>query len=182
MTTGILVLLYATSRNLYHLIADGDIGVSLTNTNKGLSVAFGAFLMAHLLKPGSAGAMARLTPVILGFFLLCSGIQHFLYAGFVDYLVPEWLPFTRFWTYSSGIALMVSGFALIIGFKRPLAAAFAGSMIFLWLLVLHIPRALSLASINEWTAVFEALYFSATLFLIYWFCKKMPGGILLTKD
>ena len=40
------------------------------------------------------------------------GIQHFLYAEFIVYLVPTWVPGGLFWTYFAGVALF--GAALIV--------------------------------------------------------------------
>lgn len=39
-------------------------------------------------------------------------------------------------------------------------------MIFIWLLILHIPRAVSKHNQNEWTAVVEAFAFSAIAFAL----------------
>ena len=47
-----------------------------------------------------------------------------------------------------------------------LAAALVGAMIFTWLLVLHIPRGITMRNQNEWTAVLEALAFSGIAFAL----------------
>jgi hypothetical protein len=39
-------------------------------------------------------------------------------------------------------------------------------MVFTWVLVLHIPRAISMNDRNEWTAVLEALAFSGIAFAL----------------
>jgi cytochrome c oxidase assembly factor CtaG len=41
-----------------------------------------------------------------------------------------------------------------------------GAMIFTWLLVLHIPRGITMNDQNEWTAVLEALAFSGIAFAL----------------
>ena len=97
------------------------------------------------------------------------GIDHFLYFDFVATLVPNWLPAHIFWTYFAGSALILAGVAIIINIKRSLAAGLLGLMIFVWLIVLHVPRAIAdphTANGNEWTSVFEALAFSGISFLI----------------
>src|SRR5262249_56813851 len=93
-----------------------------------------------------------------------AGMQHFLFAPFVDTLVPTWIPpSARFWTCFAGVALIAGGVGMMVPKTRRLAAALSGLMIFLWVLVLHIPRALAASESqlrNEWTAVFEALAMS----------------------
>ncbi|MEP6465698.1 MAG: hypothetical protein ABJB05_05310, partial [Parafilimonas sp.] len=73
------------------------------------------------------------------------------------------------WTYFAGTALALSGIAIIINIKRKLAANLLGLMIFIWFIVLHIPRAVAdpySGNGNEITSVFEALSFSGIAFLI----------------
>jgi hypothetical protein len=59
--------------------------------------------------------------------------------------------------------------ALLLPQTARLAAALSGLMIFLWVVLLHIPRALAAVaaqSRNEWTAVFEALAISGIAFVL----------------
>jgi hypothetical protein len=78
-----------------------------------------------------------------------------------------------FWTYFAGVALVLGGLGMIIPFaskiNRP-ATALSGSMIFLWVFMLHLPRAITAGDAasqrNEWTAVFEALAISGIAFVI----------------
>jgi uncharacterized membrane protein YphA (DoxX/SURF4 family) len=96
-------------------------------------------------------------------------LQHFIYADFVATLVPAWIPGHYFWTYFAGIALIAGGAGLIIPQTARLAATLTGLMIFLWVVLLHIPRALAAVGPqirNEWTAVFEALFFSGIAFVL----------------
>ena len=106
----------------------------------------------------------------LGAFLVLAGIQHFLFPQFVMTLVPAWIPGPLFWTYFAGVSLIAGGVGLALPPTARLAAVFVGGMIFTWLLVLHIPRALAAsgpgAATNEWTAVIEALAFSAVAFAL----------------
>jgi uncharacterized membrane protein len=92
--------------------------------------------------------------------MVLAGIQHFLYPEFVKLLVPSWIPGPLFWTYFAAIALIAGGTGLVIPRTTRLAAALSGLMIFLWLVMLHVPRAIAASPDqrrNEWTAVFEAL-------------------------
>jgi uncharacterized membrane protein YphA (DoxX/SURF4 family) len=181
LLSGAMVLLWAFVRHVPELAAD-PYGSALTNTGKSLALFGGAFAVAGSLptKEGrftgvfsgiinSKDAFINLGRFCLGIFMIISGIQHFLYATFVATLVPAWIPGHYFWTYFAGIALIAGGVGLILPQTVRLAAALTGLMIFLWVVLLHIPRAVAAAdpqSRNEWTAVFEALAFSGIGFVL----------------
>jgi uncharacterized membrane protein len=115
----------------------------------------------------SVEKLAPLAQYFTGFFLLASGVQHFLFADFVKFLIPGWVPGGMFWTYFSAVALIAAGLGLITGIKAILAATLSSYMIFVWVIILHLPRALAPeGNANEWTAVFEALAFSGILLTI----------------
>lgn len=83
--------------------------------------------------------------------------------------MPRWIPGDVFWSYVAGVGLAAAGVALITGIKRKLAALIAAWMVFIWFVVLHVPRGFGeTASFNEWIAIFEALGVSAVLAIIYW--------------
>ena len=130
-----------------------------TNAGKALVLAGGALLVA-----GLPTIFARL---FLSAFFIVAGIQHFIFVQFVAGLVPAWIPFHIFWTYFAGIALIAGGIGMLIPRLVRLAAALSGVMVLLWLILLHIPRALAAPNnANETTAVFEALAVSAVAFMI----------------
>ena len=100
---------------------------------------------------------------------MSSGIQHFLFTDFVMSLVPSWIPGARFWTEFAGVALIAGGLGLVVPRTARLSAALCGLMIFLWLVMLHVPRALAAPEAfhrNEWTAVVEALAMSGIALLL----------------
>jgi uncharacterized membrane protein len=101
--------------------------------------------------------------------MITFGYGHFLYPDSVSRLVPDWMPGHYFWTYLAGAALIGSGIALVLNIKIVLISLLQGTMIFLWFLVLHIPRAIAdpyLSQSNEVTSVFEALAYSGVGFMI----------------
>ena len=109
--------------------------------------------------------------------MIAFGIDHFLYTDFVATIVPAWVGSKIFWTYFAGTALIAAGLGIILNIKRRLAAILAGAMIFIWFVILHIPRAIAdphSGKGNEWTSVFEALAFSGIAFLIASQSKKQP--------
>jgi uncharacterized membrane protein len=172
LTTGLLILVWAGLRNVYQLILNPEYGGLLTNLFKSLSIGGGAFIVADTFQKREFAAdafiqkMATVGVYFVGAFLLVGGIQHFIFVDFVKFLIPTWIPGSTFWAYFAGVALIASGLGILTGIKRPLAALLSGIMIFIWVLVLHIPRAIENQNQNEWTAVFEALAVSGILLLI----------------
>ncbi|WP_426671639.1 hypothetical protein ACPPVU_10410 [Mucilaginibacter sp. McL0603] len=148
-----------------------------TNVFKELTYSGGAFLVAGSLPrqgitSGLINFLEKLIPMGKYFFAITMavfGYMHFVYPDFVATLVPNWIPGHLFWTYFAGVALMAGGIGIIVNIKRHLAANLTGIMIFIWLIVLHVPRAIAdphSGDGNEWTSVFEALSFSGIAFLI----------------
>lgn len=104
---------------------------------------------------------------LLGAFLAFCGYEHFHFASYVQVLVPKWIPGPMFWTYFSGAALIAAGVGLVIPLTARLAAVVTGTMIFAWVVVLHLPRAMAdVHNANETTAMFEALALAGVAWLL----------------
>jgi uncharacterized membrane protein len=103
-----------------------------------------------------------------GAFLSLCGVQHFVHAAFVATLVPAWIPGAPFWASFAGLALIAGGVGVVMPATARLAGLLSGAMIFVWVIVLHFPRAFDATtrSSNETTAVFEALAMSGIGLLI----------------
>jgi uncharacterized membrane protein len=146
--------------------------------SKCLALAGGAFVVAgsFISEPGNSKGLVRLMEKIvpLGPLFFCItmiefGIDHFLYIDGIKTLVPTWIPGNIFWTYFAGAALIGSGVAIVFRVKVQIVAILLGVMIFLWLIMLHIPRAIEfpeLANSNEIVSSADALAFSGTAFII----------------
>jgi uncharacterized membrane protein len=148
-----------------------------TDALKILTLSGGAFIVARTF-PGDQSskltdAISRISflgKYFFGITLLVFGIDHFIYTDFVKTLVPLWIPGNLFWTYVAGVALIGAGLAFIINFKVNIISILTGIMLFLWLIVLHIPRAVTIDTSkdpNEIVSVFECLAFSGIAFLLY---------------
>lgn len=161
------------------LITTPPNGGLWTNAGKALALAGGCFLVAGSLPvkadspatfDGIRNFLESFIPVgrfFLAGFLILGGIEHFIYVQFVAGLVPAWIPGHIFWTYFAGVALIAGGVGICIDMTSWLAAILSGLMIFLWVILLHIPRAAAdLHNANETTAVFEALAMSGAAFLV----------------
>jgi len=111
-------------------------------------------------------------PIFFSVTMITFGIVHLLYVENVAKLVPSWIPGAIFWTYFAAIALIGSGTAIIAKIKLKLVSILLGTMIFLWFILLHIPRAIADPYVNngnEVTSAFQALGFSGIAFvLVFW--------------
>ena len=132
------------------------------NAAKELSLAGGALVIAG----------RRLIPfgvILFALTIISYSIDHFLYAKqAVDY-VPSWVPYHLFWLYFTGAALFCSGIAILFNIQRRLAATLLGIMIFIWIIILHIPYALSAPlaeNEGEITSAFLALAYCGIAFAI----------------
>ena len=152
---------------------------SWNNAFKESALAGSAFVVAgSLAREQSLDKIANITTpqllttiggILFSIMIVVFGIEHFLYAEFVKTLVPGWIPGALFWTYFAAVALVGSGSAILFQTRSRLAAMLLGIMIFLWTLMLHIPRAVVAPATdngNELTSVFEALGFSGIAVLI----------------
>src|SRR5207302_9463213 len=71
--------------------------------------------------------------------------------------------------YLTGAALFCSGIAILLNIKRRIAATLLGIMIFIWVVILHIPYALSAPlarNEGEVTSAFLALAYCGIAFVI----------------
>jgi len=80
-----------------------------------------------------------------------------------------------FWVYFAGTALISSGLAIILKIWSGLAAALLGTMIFIWVITLHIPRVIVSPIAyrgSEVTSALIALAYSGIAFVIAGASKK----------
>ena len=146
------------------------------NEFKLMTLSSGAFAVAASL--GSGGPEDRLFTnfACYGIALTCAtfGSEHYMATQFCADLVPAWIPAHMFWAYFGGTALIAAGVGMMLNILARPAAWLLGLMIFIWFLILHIPRAV--ADLhgndgNELTSVFEALSFSGIAFIL---SKTLP--------
>jgi uncharacterized membrane protein YphA (DoxX/SURF4 family) len=148
------------------------VGFMWTNPLKALALIGGALMLGAIsgnenATRARAARLALLGAPLLALFLVVCGIQHFVYSAFVTTLVPAWMPAREFWTYFTGVALIAGGAGILMPRTARLAAMASATMIFLWVLLLHIPRALAGPNhANETAGVFEALAISGVALLV----------------
>ena len=121
----------------------------------------------ELNKAFSSDRLVTIGWMILSFFLILCGAAHFKFSEFVPALIPDYIPGHIFWTYFAGIALITGGTGLLFTRTRKWAALFSGLMIFLWFVLLHIPRAIATPDVyEEWMGVCESFSFSGILLVL----------------
>ena len=167
---GVLLMLFLVIGHLPNRLTNnpGILGV-WTDALKLLALSGGAFIISNLYaEKKNKGVLSILEKISIygkyffALMLIFFGIDHFLYTDFVKTLVPAWIPGELFWTYFAGVALIASGLAIFLNFKPRAISLLLATMLFLWLIVLHIPRAIVAPNTdngNEWTSVFECLAF-----------------------
>jgi uncharacterized membrane protein YphA (DoxX/SURF4 family) len=176
VTGAALVMLVIVAHIPRQLMGHPTSLVSWADAFTALTLAGGAWITAMSLGDGLSltptGFFERILPIGRFFFaimLIVFGVDHFLYTAFVATLVPAWIPGHIFWTYFAGVALIAGGVGMLVRFTARLASLMVGIMIFLWFLILHIPRAIADPHSGlggEWTSVFEALAFSGIAFML----------------
>ena len=146
------------------------------NAGKELSLAGGAFVIAGCFSEKNKNFLNRLSEksmrygsILFSIPIITFGILHMLYAKDVSTLVPSWVTHPVFWTYLAGIGLMGSGIAIILKIRPGFIATLLGTMIFIWFIILHIPRVISSPVTDlegEVTSAFLALAYSGIAFVI----------------
>jgi uncharacterized membrane protein len=66
--------------------------------------------------------------------------EHFAVARLIAPTVPAWIPAHLFWIYFVGVALVAAALSIVVKKYAHLAATLLGIMIFLFVLLIHIPK------------------------------------------
>jgi hypothetical protein len=153
------------------------------NAVKELTLASGAFVIAGCISAQNENALFRflrkLIPygtIVFALTIISFGIDHFLYANDAVNYMPPWICNHLFWIYFAGAALLGSGIAIILKIKVGLFATLLGAMIFIWFVILHIPKVIDAPFADragEITSAFLALAYSGVAFVIAGVDKKV---------
>lgn len=127
--------------------------------------------------------MEKLTYIGRYFFsaaIIALGIEHFIFGDFITGRAPAWpesIPGGLIWAYLTGIVLILISLAIIFEKKARSAAIFAGTLIFLWALLRHIPILASDTILSgSWTTAGKALTFFGAFFAIAATFPKVSGN------
>jgi len=179
---GLLFLLctvFLHAQKLSGIIHDG---VTRTRAFEAFALAGAAFVLATLVAKEGASiqVLSRANPVlaligryIFAFSIAIFGIQHFLYAPFIAYLIPSWMPAHLFLAYATGTAFIAAGLSIAAHILSRLASALLAVMFLLWFLLLHAPRVMAHPrNGDELTSACVALAFSGASLLLAAYCSK----------
>lgn len=180
--TAAVILLWAGVRQIPTVAGESHLTGEWTKLGKALMLFGGTLAAAGALPKLSGGGgwpwrlvngtdgLVHTGRACLGAFFILCGIQHFIWTEFVASLVPAWIPGPFFWTWFAGVALIAGGAGMLFPPAATLAARLSALMVFLWLLMLHVPRGVAAldagSARNEWTAVFEALAVSGIALVV----------------
>jgi uncharacterized membrane protein YphA (DoxX/SURF4 family) len=104
---------------------------------------------------------------VYAFSMVIFGIQHFMYAQYIAFLIPKWMPGHLFLAYFTGTAFIAAGVAIAAHIFSRLASILLGLMFFLWVVTLHTPRVIaSPHNTDEQVSLFVALAFSGSSILL----------------
>ena len=96
--------------------------------------------------------------VALGGCAIVFGLSHFVYIDFTAGMIPKWIPAPLGWAYATGAGHLLAGLSLVSGIRSRVAAFALSAMCGSFVLLLHLPGALSdPGSHAQWTGVFIAL-------------------------
>jgi hypothetical protein len=154
------VHLPALVMNIYN---GGDWAV----TFEGIMIGSGAIIIAAQL-PDDSGLGPRWRRImqvgsVVGHYLFASAlflfaIQHIIYFDYIVTLIPGWMPVKVGLAYLVIAAYVLSGISFVIGRGIGLAAFWLGVMFGLWVILLHVPRAVGKWNVeSEWASLFVAL-------------------------
>lgn len=109
---------------------------------------------------------------------LVIGIQHFIYAPFVQSLVPSFIPFKLLWVYATGLAMILAGIGLLLRLKIKLAALLLGIMLSIFILLVHLPVLINNSSLIEWVRTAQDTALMGTAFMLTGNKKIATVGII----
>jgi uncharacterized membrane protein len=108
-----------------------------------------------------------LGPVFYAAPLAVFGAEHLAGAKFLMTMVPNWIPAHLFWTYFVGIALVCAAISIILMRYVTLSGLLLGLMFFLFVLLLHLPRAIANPGDRiAWTIVLREIGFAGGAFAL----------------
>lgn len=172
-----VVFLHA-AKHFSGIIHDGN---TRTRAFETFALGGAAFILAALLSKGSTiqflssanPMLAIIGRYIYAFSMIIFGVQHFMYAQYIAFLIPNWMPAHLFLAYFTGTAFIAAGVAIAVHIFSRLASILLGLMFFLWVVTLHTPRVIaSPPNTDELVSLFVALAFSGSSFLLGAYSSK----------
>jgi uncharacterized membrane protein len=104
------------------------------------------------------------------FFAIAMGVfgaDHLVDAAEIAPLIPSYMPWHLFWTYLVGVALIAAALSIILKRYASLASTLLGSMLLLFVAMLHIPNIVAThGALLFWTTALRDIAFSGCAFVL----------------
>jgi len=170
LSATVIALLFFFCVLVLHTVHLHDViynGNDRTRAFEPLALGAAALVLAALLPAepplgdswnSTAAKLSFLGRQVFAFCSIIFGIQHFLYAPFIAFLIPAWMPAHLFLAYFTGVAFIAAGLSMAFNILFRWSSLSLALMFFLWVLLLHAPRvAAKLHNGDEWASLLVAL-------------------------
>lgn len=87
--------------------------------------------------------ISRISISLLSIIMIVFGIYHFMYPQNLISYLPSFLPPGNFWIYIPGAAFILAAIAFITNKKVKLAGYLLATMLFIFVLIIHVPNFLN---------------------------------------
>jgi uncharacterized membrane protein YphA (DoxX/SURF4 family) len=158
---GVMFFLFVLLLHIPRIVTHSRDGYEWTSGFVALAMCGGAWILASaapLYERETPDAFLKAGRYIFAMAFVAFGIQHCIYARFAAGLGPPWFPGRPLWAYLTGIIFVAAGAAIVLGKNARLAATLLGTILFLFFVLLHIPRIIGqLHNPLPWTSGFEIL-------------------------
>jgi len=158
---GVMFFLFIVLLHIPRIVGNSSDGNEWTSGFVALAMCGGAWVLASaapLHERETADPFLKLGRYFFALAFVAFGIQYFIYARFAAGLGPPWFPGRPLWACLTGVVFVAAGAAIVLRKKARLAATLLGTILFLFFLLLHIPRiAAQLHNPGPWTSGFEVL-------------------------
>ena len=105
------------------------------------------------------------------------GMQHLIVGQFIQSMVPPWMPWRLFWAYFVGVALIAAALSIVLKRYVRWSGTLVAVMIFLFVLMIHIPNAVKVPSNRIfWVVAIRDATFAAGGLLLAGITIKNQGG------
>lgn len=174
MAAAFIWLLLLVLVHLPKLLPNLSDGGEWAATMEVIALLCGALLLAGIYQPNARLPLIPIATYGLAAMWIGFGILHWIYLTYLTTLVPAFLPGKTFFAWLVMFAFFAAGASLLIRKQVKLAMDLLSLMFFLWVLMLHLPRAIKIQLEPEWTSLFVALAMSGIAQLTYAATKVLP--------
>jgi uncharacterized membrane protein len=158
---GVMFFLFVALLHIPRIAVLSRDGNEWTSGFVALGMCGGAWILASaspLEERETADPFLKFGRYIFAIAFVAFGIQHFVYARFAAGLGPPWFSGRPLWAYLTGLMFVAAGARIVLGKNTRLAATLLGTILFLFFLLLYVPRITAqLHNPGPWTSGFEVL-------------------------